>query len=360
MKKYLTACIATFILLPCFPLRSQEAEEREGGVALTIVPRLDLDATFTGEGTGFGLGNSSLYSLFEGNITPRLSFSVANHWLSASPAELYVIEGEGANLFRSDWTNWLDWAYLSYDFGNFSVSAGKDMITTGGFEFDEYDWDVHPVLMSGLWNNFACYQWGGKIAWTSDSRNTLVSLQYTSSPYCDRPFGDGPILGSTLSLAWRGEYGPYRNIWSVTALGAEMASDGGQGHLPLLACLGNRLDVGDFTFGFDWYSMSGTPVSILSEGGTFLASIGYTPSEKWEFLLKGGHETASWSESLIFDDGTSSYSYRKGENWFGGVSVHWFPSPNLRLHAAACYSSFTKSTTALVGLLYYLNFNFGR
>ncbi len=360
MKKYLAVCAALF-LLHCFPLFSQEADGSGAGAGLTIIPRLDLEGVLPvgGSGGSLELGNSSLYSLFEGNITPWLSFSVANHWLSANPAELYVIEGEGANLFRSDWTNWLDWAYLSFDFGNFSVSAGKDMITTGGFEFDEYDWDVHPALMSGLWNNFSCYQWGGKVAWTSDGENTSVSLQYTSSPYCERPFGDGPILGSALSLAWRGEYGPYRNIWSVTALGAEMASDGGPGHLPLLACLGNRLDAGDFTFGFDWYSMSGSPVSILSDGGTFLASIGYTPSEKWEFLLKGGRETASWSESLILEDG-SSYSFRKGDNWFGGASLHWFPAPNLRLHAAAGYSSFTKTTTALVGLLYYLNFNFGR
>lgn len=361
MKKYLLACTAAFILLPCIPLRSQEAEEQDGSIALTIVPRLDLDATFTGEGTGFGLGASSLYSLLEGDITDWLSFSVCNHWLSSSPADLYRIEGEGANFFRSDWTNWVDWAYLTFNLGNISISAGKDVITTGAFEFDENDWDLHPALMSGLWNNLACYQWGGKVTWTNDSENTGVSLQYMASPYGERPFADGPILGSTLSLEWRGEYGPYRNIWSLTALGAMAAGvEGGTPPLPLVACLGNRLDLGDFTLGFDWYSKSGSANSIFNEGSTFLASVEYAPSDKWNFLVKGGREMADWSETAMLPEGGMEYSFKRGENWFGGASVHWFPVENLRLHAAAGYSSFLKSTTATIGLLYYLNFNFGR
>ena len=113
MKKYLVVCAAALSLLPCFPLHSQEADDTGAGVGLTIVPRLELTPVFS-EGKGdFTLGNSSLYSLFEGNILDNLSFSVSNHWLSDSPADLYRIKGEGANLFRSDWTNWLDWAYLT-------------------------------------------------------------------------------------------------------------------------------------------------------------------------------------------------------------------------------------------------------
>lgn len=360
MKKYLLACIATFILLPCFPLHSQEAEE-SGGLALTVIPRLDLDATFTGEGVGFGLGASSLYSLFEGDITDWLSFSVCNHWLSSSPADLYRIEGEGANIFRSDWVNWLDWAYLSFNLGNFSITAGKQTMSIGAFENETDDWELHPALMSGLWNNVTSFQWGGKLAWTNDSENTGLSLQYTSSPYCERPFADGPVLGSTLSLEWRGEYGPYRNIWSLSYLGAMAAAmEGGTPPLPLVACLGNRIDLGDFTLGFDWYSKSGSAESIFSEGGTFLASVEYAPSEQWNFLLKGGREMATWSETVALPEGGMEFSFRRGENWFGGAAVHYFPIENLRLHAAAGYSSFLGTTTATVGLLYYLNLNFGR
>ena len=71
MKKYLVVCAAALMMLPCFPLLSQEADEPGPGVEFTIIPRLDLSY----EESELALGNSSLYSLFEGNITENLSFS---------------------------------------------------------------------------------------------------------------------------------------------------------------------------------------------------------------------------------------------------------------------------------------------
>ena len=74
MKKILVVCAA--LLLPCFLVRAQEADDTGTGVGLSVIPRLDLsfdDGQFT-------LGNSSIYTLFEGNITEHLSFSVENHW----------------------------------------------------------------------------------------------------------------------------------------------------------------------------------------------------------------------------------------------------------------------------------------
>ena len=360
MKKYLVVCAAALLLLPCFPLLSQEADGTGTGAGLTVVPRLDLNGTFPAEdGNGFfNLGNSSLYSLFEGDITPWLSFSICNHWLSSSPAELYAIEDEGANIFRSDWTNWLDEASLTAAFGSFEFTLGKQTMLVGAFENDEYDWDVHPILASGLWNNLSCYQWGGKIAWTNDSENTSLGLQYTSSPYCERPFGEGLFYGSTLSLEWRGEYGPYRNIWSATCLPVEM--DGGN-QTPLLLCLGNRFDAGDFTFGLDWYSRSGSEEEVLLDGGTFLASIDYAPSDALSFSIKGGLEKAKESSMEASPSGDIlSFSERYGDNWFGGAAVNWFPAENLRVHLAGSWNSFFGTATVSIGALYYLNFNFGK
>ena len=91
---------------------------------MSVIPRLDLNPCFStvkGEGGEFTLGNSSLYSLFEGNITENLSFSVCNHWAGfdsvddvfATTKDLY------AYTLYSDTTNWLDWAYLTYTAGPF-------------------------------------------------------------------------------------------------------------------------------------------------------------------------------------------------------------------------------------------------
>ena len=350
MKKILAVCAAATL---CFsPVCAQEAEDSGPGVELSVIPRFELTPVFS-EGTGnLTLGNSSLYSLFEGNILNNLSFSIENHWLSSSPAELYRIEGEGANVFRSDWTNWLDWAYLSLELGNFSVSAGKDMITTGGFEFDEYDYDVHPILSSGLWNYLSCYQWGGKVAYTSNSGNTELSLQCTSSPYCEHPFSEGLFYGSVVSLGWRGEYGPWRNIWSVSYLPVE--TEGGNPS-PMLVCLANRFDIGDFSLGLDWYSRSGSEEAVLCDGSTILASLDYSPSDELSFSLKVGKEKAESGEFLFDSDGNLlSAASKLGDNLFGGISISYFPVENLRLHAVGAYSSFEKTAAFSIGATCYL------
>ena len=79
MKKFLVVCVAA--LLPCFLVSAQEADDAGTGVGLSVIPRIDLTPEFYPDGGhSFTLGNSSLYSLFEGNISESVSFSVANHW----------------------------------------------------------------------------------------------------------------------------------------------------------------------------------------------------------------------------------------------------------------------------------------
>lgn len=351
MKKILVVCVAA--LLPCFLVSAQGADDAGTGVGLSVIPRIDLTPEFA-EGNGsFTLGNSSLYSLFEGNIAENFSFSVCNHWLSTSPSELYTIEGEGANLFRSDWTNWLDWAYLSYDFGNLSVSLGKDVMFIGSFEFDAYDFEVHPQLSSSLWNNFCCYQWGGKIAYMNESENTQISAQFSSSPYTVRPFEDGVL---SAGLEWRGEYGPLSNIWSILFIGD------GQAYRPVVS-LGQRFTAGDFSIELDWTNRCATDgeiYDILCPGNTLIGKLSYTPSETTELILSCGYENNK-TEELIAD---SSFIE---ESLFSGLAFHWSPVENLRLHAVASLSTINMgmvdwnisknalTATIGVGALYYFN-----
>lgn len=337
MKKILVVCVAA--LLPCFLVSAQEADDTGAGVGLSVIPRLDLSPEFSSGNGQFTLGNSSLYSLFEGSITDNLSFSVCNHWLSSYPKELYQIEGEGANFLRSDWTNWLDWAYMTYSFGNFSLSLGKDMVTVGGLEFDDYDFEVHTPLCSAMWQNFSCYQWGGKFGYTTPSESTYLGLQVTTSPYGERPFQSGLY---NYSLEWRGNYFEWlETIWSVSAIGID------QGTYRPLFCLGQRASIGDFSVGLDYFSAVGSEAEILADGHTVMPSVSWTaPSEKIELLLKGGFEY-----------------FGESSNYFCGGAFHWFPlaeSKDLRIHASAAYNHLLDTFTLTVGALYFINFNFGK
>ena len=128
MKRLLVVCAAA--LLPCFLVSAQEADNSGRSVELSVIPRLDLNPVFfTDEGGGgeFTLGNTSLYSLFEGNITENLSFSVANHWAGFYSVDEFWAE-DPKGLYKNTLkrtSNWLDWANLTYSFGDFSITLGK-------------------------------------------------------------------------------------------------------------------------------------------------------------------------------------------------------------------------------------------
>ena len=342
MKRLLVVCAAS--LLPCFLVSAQEADNSGRSVELSVIPRLDLNPCFStakGEGGEFTLGNSSLYSLFEGNLTENLSFSVCNHWAGFDSVHepLETTKDLYRYSLRSDYTNWLDWAYLTYTLGSFDISLGKDMVTTGGLEFDDYDFEVHHSLVSSFWNDFSCYQWGAKVAWTAPSESDSFSLQMTTSPYGERPFSSKLF---NYSLQWRGEHGPLETIWSATAVGTEPSE-----YQPVFA-LGQRLNFDSWTVGLDAFSVVGDWEEILRKGITLMPSVVYSPSDKLDILAKGGYE--NYASELVED-----LTFNR---WWGGLACHWYPlqdSRDLRVHAVAAYDHSTSFVSLTLGVLYNLS-----
>ena len=346
MKRLLVVCVAS--LLPCFLVSAQEADNAGRSVELSVIPRLDLNPTFSpGGSAGFTLGNTSLYSLFEGNITENLSFSVANHWAAFDQLE-DVFEPTKAlyrNTLYSYDTNWLDWAYLTYSFGQFDVTLGKDMITTGGLEFDDYDFEVHPSLVSSYWHALACYQWGAKLGFTTPSESDAISFQVTTSPFGERPFASKLF---NYSLEWRGEHGILETIWSATALGTE------PGEFQPVFSLGQRLNFDSFSVGLDAFSVIGDEDeeenTVLHKGITLMPSILWSPSDRFDILAKGGYENYALD---TVEDVTV-------KQWWAGIACHWYPlkdSRDLRVHAVAAYRPGNEfvapaPVSLTVGLLY--------
>ena len=324
MKKLVV--LAASILL-CTLAQAQGASDSGASAGITIIPRIDFNPTFSGSDKEVTLGNSSLYSLLEGNISENLSFSICNHWLNPNPNFLYE------NTWRADDVNWCDWAYLEYSLGNFLITAGKQVITFGGFELEEYDFDVHLDMMSGLWNNFQCYQWGGKIGWMNDSESTGLFLQTTSSPYGEKPFD-----AMVYSMQYQGNYGPFSMLYSTNLV------EDWDGEYQWIISLGNQLELEDWTLQFDVTNKVGNSETILQDGVTAFATAKFNPSDKWEFIGRAGYERTK-GNVFEFDNGTF------------GLAAHWFPlknSQDLRIHAAAAYQSFFKYSSLTLGLMYYL------
>ncbi len=344
MKKLLIFFAA---LLPCFLAYSQEAEETGSYAEFQIIPRFDYNPYFflrqSGDGSSgndFTFGNSSIYTLIEGQFSEHVSFLINNHWLAGDKSWDATKALYGSTLYSNS-NNWVDLAYVDFNFGNWSFRLGKDCISSGGFEYDDYDVNVDYLstasegeqkilLASNLWYNLPGYQWGARAAYSIQDHTTL-SFQMITSPFGERPFASGLYA---YSLRWDGNYGNLSNIWTGSAI---QRQDGG---FEWLVALSQRYALGDFTLGFDWYNTvdidwgpeGEAPLDLL-KGNTFRPSLQWTPSEKFDCCLIGNVYTRF-----------GLYDLNAGA-WF-----HYYPIKNIQLHAAAAWDYFTNSISALVGL----------
>lgn len=312
MKKFLL-CLAA--LLPAFSGLSQE---------FSFVTRAEYSSVEDGH-----LGNSSIYFTADGNFTENLSYSSELHLLSSSPADLYT------SFFTPGCFNFLDWLDLTYDFGPVLLSAGKEILTTGTFENQEYDFDVNYETASSLWfsdtesckTTFPCvYQWGARLDIPFlDLFN--VAAQVTSSPFAERSFSNGYCsYNMQFSANLESEEDRY---WA--GLAAVNFAQRGENDFFKLASAGLKFHTGSWTFILDHFN----EFSSEYRGGDCL-SIRFEPTDKISLSVKEGYESAMFYEA---DDRT-----------YAAFTVNWFPIEQLRLHALAAYDSLYDNPLFNVGV----------
>ena len=290
MKKFLVVCAAA--MLCCSLVSAQEAEDTGRGAELSIVPRLDLGILhlFEDHSTYFNLGNTSLYTLFEGNISESWSFSLSNHWVASDWSAinlregLFIPTGDLYNIYKpfsgETANNFVDWAYITYAPGSFEFSLGKMPMIVGGFEFEEFDVDVHPIATSTFWNSFTVYQPAISASWTTPSEMTTFTVQVSADQFNMRP---------AYGLKWTGEYGPFSTNWSAVLVNPVDPEDPASTSLYPILSFGNRLTLGDFTLTVDYMNRSGDPLYEAPDisGHTLLGTLAYAPSEKFDISLRG-------------------------------------------------------------------------
>ena len=290
---------------------SQEADDRGSLAEVTFVARAEYSSY---DDECHYLGNSSFYAFVDGELSDNLSYSACLHLLGSDPAYLYQ------GTLRSDQTNWLDWAYLTYEFGQFSVELGKNPIKWGAFEMQKDDVDSWYELASTTWNEVVVYQWGGTLGW-SPSESTYLGVQMTTSPYGEKPFGSG-LWAWSLSGMWEGD--------ALSVLGSlnSMQYDGGSDNR---GNVGVRAFAGDFTFTLD-NSLS------FAEGAPTQHQLSacWTPSEKISLTGLAGYDR--FASDLLED------------RIYGGLVGCWNPFENLRVHALAAYDTWYESPLLNIGV----------
>lgn len=126
-----------------------------------------------------------------------------------------------------------DWLHLDWQInGKWSLSAGKQVVALGGYEYDRPPIDLY--YCSEFWYNIACYQFGLSGSF-QPSVNDKVIAQICNSPY--RQFAGNNSYG--INFLWYGKHGLWETMWSASTMEHQ------RGQWMSMLCLGNRFNITD-------------------------------------------------------------------------------------------------------------------
>ena len=326
-------------------------EDKNAQQVVDYTPTISIDSRFGYDrvvsGGPAGFGGDGVYLNIDGKISKNFSYSLCQRFFSS--------HGEDDSAFDNT-----DWLTLSYEVGDFSFTAGKDVVMVGSYEYDAYDIDSYFDMNSMFYNTFGCYQWGVKAAWAPSDEGS-IALQITNSPFSLYPREDNLYA---YNLAWSESWNWYSSIWSVNMFEYE------PGKYVKCIALGNMFYIGNFSLGLDCITLD----TNLKDKADDQFTINFMPSYEFgnKFRLFGKLGWESVGEDLPYDF-TGEYlsaedmALANEENiytlpaflvagqdyWFYGAGLEYFPikdNDSVRLHAVWASNNFTKRHSINVGL----------
>ncbi len=324
IKKRLGLLLLPALMASSATLSAQTGEE---GLlhTLQLETRADYDyKTFSpaGEDRG-GFSGKFLNLIIKGDITDKFSYSYRQR----------ILPHKGNKTFFDG----TDWLYLNYKINrNFSLTAGKQVFSIGGFEYDLAPIDVY--YWSDFWNNIRCYQLGFSAAYTDNSGRNTLSLQVANSNYTDETLSNL----YAYNLIWYGNYEHWKSIWSVNLVERSRGS-----YISYIA-LGNKFVFDGFSFYVDFMNRATKhQKNFLFDDFTLIGRADWRINKQWNVFAKGGYDTnkaqlgglsAPAAHDVFVLPGTE-YSY-------GGAGVEFYPlkdSEKIRLHAFCAYKNMQKT-----------------
>ena len=106
-----------------------------------------------------------------------------------------------------------DWAYLNWHFtDNFYLSAGKQVVAIGGWEYDSDPIDIY--YGTEFWNTVCCYEVGASLNFKDKSGKNQFIVQMCNSPFIEK------AMESIYSynLMWYGDFGVFKTAYSVNMI----------------------------------------------------------------------------------------------------------------------------------------------
>jgi len=288
------------------PLQKSSWGDAKTSEVTDHIPEIAIDARFgysqniTGKTGRFG-GNG-LFLDINGRISRNFTYSL-NHRLAN-------FEGQDSPGFGN--TNWLT---LTYEVGDFFITAGKEDLKIGNFEYDTYDLDSYGCMNSLFWNAISPWQWGISAGWYP-AEGQLLSLQVANSPFSDIEIFN---LFSYAAI-WRGEWDCYESYWTCN-----LWQNSPHTYVKALN-LGNRFHFGGFYFDLEYMARATDMKKFFTSDFT----VTFAPSYEWNW----GRVFARFGWEKVRQD-MFDFDFT-GSNLYYGAGVEFFPLKeykDIRIHA---------------------------
>lgn len=325
-----------FALLP-IAVYAQDSEL----LRLRIEARLDYMQEYV-EGNKInnnsGFKGKYLNIRMDGNLTDNFSYSYRQR-----------LNKPNVNATFFDATDWLT---LTYKCNNWSVSAGKQVVAIGGYEYDRPPIDIY--FSSEYWNNIACYQIGVSGSYTTNDGKNQILVQFCESPFRKNAVN---VLNEEMfayNLMWYGNHGFFSSMYSLNFI------EYLPGKFINYIALGNRFTFGKFALELDIMNRAMGGSDFLFNDYSIMGELAWKPVDRLNVFVRATYDrNRTVTGDLCVAPGTDLVR--------AGAGVEFFPLKNyknIRLHLNCCYTDGDSPSTTVLrpnqtivdgGLTWYMN-----
>lgn len=257
-----------------------------------------------------GFRGKYLNMAISGNITDNFSYSWRHRFNK-------MIGPEGSSFFDAT-----DWVWLAYNINDFEISAGKQVVGIGGYEYDRAPIDLY--FCSEFWNNVACYQFGVSGAYSFNEGKDKVMFQF-----CQSPFRDINPDMYAYNLMWYGNHGIFSSIYSVNMM--EYAP----GRFINYIALGNKFTFDKVSLEFDFMNRATSGHTFLFKDISIIGELAWKPIDCLNIFGKVSYDVNN-------TDNNDLYVLSGTDMTRIGAGVEYFPLKNdrhdIRIHANYCHT----------------------
>ena len=173
-----------------------------------------------------------------------------------------------------------DWAYLNWYFTDgFFLSAGKQVVAIGGWEYDTNPIDIY--YGTEFWNTVCCYAVGASLNYKDRSGKNQVLFQVCNSPFINEAMDS--IYA--YNLMWYGNFGVFKTAYSVNMIEYQ------KGQFINYIALGNKLQFNGVEMYLDvLHRASIKQEKFFGQYVTAIFGIGVDIGPKWIVFAKAGYD----------------------------------------------------------------------